>query len=91
MTFKLHAPKGEGLCHTCREGFIVELNNNEQIIKCQYSYVNLTRPVIKCSEYDPKNLPSRRDMEKIAWVITTDKRRKIGFRPPKRKADATEL
>jgi hypothetical protein len=37
-------------------------------------------PVSQCSSYDDSRLPSKRDMEKIAWILLTKKAgRSIGF------------
>jgi hypothetical protein len=37
-------------------------------------------PVSQCSSYDDKRIPSKLDMEKIAWVLMTKKPgRTIGF------------
>jgi hypothetical protein len=37
-------------------------------------------PVSQCSSYDDSRLPSKRDMERIAWILLTKKAgRSIGF------------
>jgi hypothetical protein len=55
---------------------------SQQQIRCCWLAYNppVPFPVSECSSYDDKRLPSRRDMEKIAWVLLTKKTgRTIGF------------
>jgi len=85
MSFKVQ-PTHSGLCHSCGWGFIIEFDNGSVTVQCDYSSMRrVLRPVVKCSEYRNKNSPSKEQMEKIAWVVTTDgSGQKIGFKPPKK-------
>lgn len=40
----------------------------------------ITFPVVRCTGYSDRRLPSLRDLEDISWVLRSDERRKqIGF------------
>lgn len=44
--------------------------------------------VVRCNDYDDRRTPSEYEMQKIAWVVTTDRSgQTIGFKPPQKKAD----
>jgi hypothetical protein len=72
---------------TCRYVHIVRgFSASEQKVRCQEVWPSLLVhfPVSQCSSYDDSRLPSKRAMEKIAWVLFTKKAgRSIGFVTPK--------
>lgn len=77
-------PEGsESLCRTCRWAHIVKgFSASQEQIRCCWLAHNppVQFPVSQCSSYDDKRLPSKCDMEKIAWVLLTKKAgRTIGF------------
>jgi hypothetical protein len=77
-------PQGaETLCVSCRWAHIVKGFSASQVsVRCTgVAFHPLVKfPVSQCSSYDDKRLPSKRDMEKIAWVLLTKKAgRTIGF------------
>jgi len=77
-------PQGaESLCVTCRWALIVKGFSASQVqTRCRWLYRDLLVPfpVSECSSYDDKRIPSKCDMEKIAWVLLTKKAcRTIGF------------
>ena len=77
-------PQGsETLCVTCRWAHIVKgFNASQTQIRCTWIADGppVPFPVSECSSYEDKRLPSKRDMEKIAWVLLTKKAgRTIGF------------
>jgi hypothetical protein len=72
------------LCLTCRFATIVRGQAlRDEIIECSQlaaSRKSITFPVVSCSDYSDKRRPSLREMEEIAWVLTSDPRRnEIGF------------
>lgn len=75
---------GSTLCHTCRWATIVKGRAvGHEIIKCSEILGRVPFPVTSCTEYSDRRLPSRSDMEDIAWVLRTDsKTRTIGFVKP---------
>jgi hypothetical protein len=86
VTIKVKDGTPEGtqtLCVTCRWARIVKgFSSSQQEIHCGWLYRNrLVRfAVSQCSAYDDKRLPSKHDMEKIAWILMTKKAgRTIGF------------
>lgn len=77
-------PQGtETLCVTCRWAHIVKgFSASQEQIRCRWLSNDLLVPfpVSERSSYDDKRLPSKCDMEKIAWVLLTKKAgRTIGF------------
>ena len=77
-------PQGtESLCTTCRWAHIVKgFSSSQQQFRCGWLWRHppVPFPVSECSTYDDKRLPSKCDMEKIAWVLLTKKAgRTIGF------------
>lgn len=90
MGFKIQPGTSASLCGTCREALVIEFADHSEV-RCHSrgSDALLIRgPVLRCNDYDNKTRPSKWDMEKIAWVITTDKSGKaIGFTPPRKAED----
>jgi len=77
-------PQGsETLCVTCRWAHIVKGFSSSQVqFRCGYIWLHppVPFPVSECTSYEDKRLPSKCDMEKIAWVLLTKKAgRTIGF------------
>jgi len=77
-------PQGaETLCVTCRWARIVKgFSSSQQEVHCGWLWRNrlVQFPVSQCSTYDDKRLPSKCDMEKIAWILLTKQTgRTIGF------------
>src|SRR5260370_29453935 len=77
-------PQGvETLCATCRCAHIVKgFRVSEKEIFCRYLTDDrpVRFPVSQCNSYDDRRIPSKRDMEQIAWILLTKKAgRTIGF------------
>src|SRR6184192_4068015 len=77
-------PQGaETLCVTCRWARIVKgFSASQEEIHCGWRWRDrlVQFPVSQCSTYDDKRLPSKCDMEKIAWILLTKQAgRTIGF------------
>jgi hypothetical protein len=77
-------PQGaETLCVTCRWAHIVKgFRESEKEIFCRYLTDDrpVRFPVSQCNSYDDRRIPSKRDMEKIAWILLTKQTgRTIGF------------
>lgn len=77
-------PQGtETLCVTCRWAHVVKgFSASQEKTRCCWLADSppVPFPVSECSSYDDKRRPSKRDMEKIAWVLLTKKAgRTIGF------------
>jgi hypothetical protein len=74
---------GTPLCATCRSARIVKGFSTSQIeFYCGASYPERRVPflVAECSAYDDTRIVSRRDMEKIGWILVTKTAgRSIGF------------
>ncbi len=71
------------LCRTCRHGHIIRgFSASEEDVFCHIFYPDrrITFAVFECSEYEDKRLASKKEMEEIAWFLTTRKSgRSVGF------------
>lgn len=71
------------MCVTCRSAQIVRgFSASEEIVRCRCIANDplVEFPVSHCNSYDDRHLPSKRDMEKIAWILLTKTAgRSIGF------------
>lgn len=88
ILIKISPDKVRGLCSTCREAQTIEYENGKVLQLCTASPsgepLRITQVVSRCSDYDNKMVPSKWEMEKVAWTLNTDKSGKvIGFAPPK--------
>lgn len=72
---------GEPLCRTCRHAQNIQGNSvSQRILICGYIGKPMAFEAYECGQYDDKRLPSRYDMEQIAWVfVTNSKNKQIGF------------
>jgi hypothetical protein len=80
---------GENLCYTCScgqhmKGSLV----NEDVVLCHTRGtsppIRITWKVTSCNDYEDARTPELWEMEKIAWKISADgKRRFVGFLSPK--------
>jgi len=86
------AREGENLCATCRNAHIYKgARESSETVICGAPGVEPTRmlfPILSCNKYDDKRMPSRWDMEEIAWTLRTNKLGKaIGFTSPHKGED----
>ena len=77
-------PQGsESLCNSCYWAHIQRgFAESEEVVLC--AFLQPARPVpfkvSQCTDYSDKRIPSKRDMEDIAWIIRTkDINRPMGF------------
>lgn len=70
------------LCHSCSQSFIREGYNGDKVVLCTWVTppLRIKGPTVKCGSYRHKNEADVFDLEKIAWIISTDPKGKIGFR-----------
>lgn len=72
-------------CTTCRYAQVLSgISLSDVRVYCrmlgQNQPVQVRQPVYECNVYDDRRMPSRYDMEQIAWVLVTNKAgRSIGF------------
>ena len=73
----------ESLCNSCYWAHIQRgFAESEEVILCAFLRQPRAVPfkVSYCTDYSDKRVPSRRDMEEIAWIIRTkDVNRQVGF------------
>ena len=87
MRFKIRggtANHGEPpLCATCRCATIAKGPRlRDEIVECSRlsERATITFPVVSCTGYSDKRLPSIHEMEETAWVLRSDPRRNhLGF------------
>jgi len=77
-------PQGaESLCNSCYWAHIQRgFAESEEVVLCAFLRPARSVPfkVSQCTDYEDKRIPSKRDMEDIAWIIRTkDINRKVGF------------
>ena len=77
-------PKGsESLCNSCYWAHIQRgFAESEEVVLCAFLRHARLVPfkVSQCTDYNDKRIPSKRDMEDIAWIIRTkDVNRSMGF------------
>lgn len=83
---KIHGGTRDGftsLCHTCSNSLIRKGSAmGQELVICQAIHPNrqITYPIVECSDFYDKSLPSLRAMNEIAYFINADKRTgKVGF------------
>jgi hypothetical protein len=73
----------ESLCNSCYWSHIQRgFAESEEIILCAFLRPARLVPfkVSQCTDYNDKRVPSRADMESMAWIIRTkDVNRQVGF------------
>jgi hypothetical protein len=73
----------QSLCGTCSNGHIIRgFSVAEEEAFCRTFYIEreIHFPVRECTFYEDRRLASKRDMEEIAWFLTTRKAgRSVGF------------
>lgn len=74
------------LCKTCSYALIRESYQGRREVFCDHMDMHgqdkrVRGQIVKCSGYRHKNQPDSWQLEKIAWIITTDPKGKVGFRP----------
>ena len=73
----------ESLCNSCYWAHIQRgFAESEEIIRCAFLRPARLVPfkVSMCTDYNDKRMPSKADMEEIAWIIRTkDVNRPVGF------------
>jgi hypothetical protein len=71
----------ESICLSCRLSQIVRGTNLQQIVYCNavHPTARIGFPVYECTTYENKSLPSRYEMEQIAWTVQSRNRGPIGF------------
>ena len=86
MTVILRSGKpqtSESLCNSCYWAHIQRgFAESEEIIGCAFLRPPHAVPfkVSHCTDYNDKRVPSKEDMEEIAWIIRTkDVNRQVGF------------
>ena len=77
------AQTSESLCNSCYWAHIQRgFAESEEVILCAFLRQAHAVPfkVSYCTDYNDKRVPSKADMEEIAWIIRTkDVNRQVGF------------
>src|ERR1700756_4454437 len=73
----------DSLCNSCYWAHIQRgFAESEEIVLCAFLRPARLVPfkVSQCTDYNDKRIPSKQDMEEIAWIIRTkDINRRVGF------------
>jgi hypothetical protein len=78
---------GQSLCRSCENGVIRKGVRGEEDIQCDVFGKPIVQNITDCSSYYNKALPSLRSFEQLAWTLLTDKKNKVGFKPPNKNED----
>ena len=78
------SPEGsDSLCKTCTLGHVIKgFRASEELVFCRFFFIDreIHFPVRECTFYEDRRLASKKDMEEIAWMLTTIKpTRHVGF------------
>lgn len=79
--------RGEDLCQTCVNRDVLETEHGETLF-CLARRQRITEKVLRCSFFTRLYTPLAAMMD-LAWLISTDKKGEVGFRPY-REMDAKE-
>ena len=86
MTAARIRPEAQGsvsLCNSCHWAHIQHgFAESEEAVLCAFLRPARMVPfkVSQCTDYNDKRIPSKQDMEEIAWIIRTkDVNRQVGF------------
>lgn len=69
---------------------MLETETGDTVTFCNNMMVpfRVTRPVVRCTDFEDRTRENKYQMEKIAWTLTTDKKgNRVGFAPPQKKDD----
>lgn len=75
--------EGQMLCCSCRNGTVAE-GPKGVLVKCSEMGERIRFRVTKCGAYDDRAKTSIGDLYRTAWILSTDKKRQIGFAPYKK-------
>lgn len=78
----------EPLCNSCQYGHHFVRANGVTTTRCTVDADTILVPgdIVTCSKYHHAGQPDQWDLEKIAWVLRTDRTGKpVGFERPKKK------
>ncbi len=74
---------GTPLCYSCEWAHIMRgFRESDEVVRCRYIYQDpiVPFPVRECTRYSDSTLGNREEMEKIAWILMSDRtHRKAGF------------
>ena len=74
-----------GLCGSCSNAHIDEDESGRVRISCDDLPTHqdmIMKKVTRCNRYQAANMPSKYDMQRMAWIIVVDSEKKIGFVQP---------
>ena len=76
-------PLQGSLCRTCRNAMVVRGSGaSQEIISCCYltgEWMRVPWPVVECNKYSDSRIPTRGDMEDIAWYVVPRNSQRPGF------------
>ena len=85
----------ESLCDSCYWAHIQKgYAESEEVVICAFLRAARLIPfrVRTCTDYSDKRIPTKRDMEEIAWIIRTkDVNRRVGFATEEGASEATQI
>jgi len=80
MKLKINIKENVGLCGKCKYSHITE-HSNKLIIRCNQLDMFIKERVTSCTRFYDANLASISDMEELAWILRTNEKNSVGFKP----------
>jgi hypothetical protein len=85
LPFTLKFNDLDTICQTCTYAVMYERRGGSVTVICTETSPSMVVPldIVKCSDHTDRNTPRKYDLEKIAWMVSADKKgRFIGFARP---------
>ena len=79
--------RSEPLCSSCNHSHIMEDEQGNVTIQCSYygfgrESIVINKKIIKCNNHEERHRTPLHQLERIAWVLRTDRfGKQIGFKP----------
>ena len=81
MKIKINIRDHIGLCGKCKFSHIIDCGGTTRI-RCQKGDTYyITERVTSCNKFYDVNLPYLHEMEELAWVLKTNEKNSVGFKP----------
>lgn len=80
MKLKINIKENVGLCGKCKYSHVTE-HGNRLIIRCGQLDMFIKERVTSCTKFYDINLPYINEMEELAWILKTNEKNAVGFKP----------
>lgn len=81
LGIKVQPGNATTLCATCTRGTMTVDKHDHRHVWCHAIEKPVFVDIVQCNSHSSKRTTTLYEMKQIAWVITTDEKKNIGFRP----------